>query len=607
MLKKLWLYAEFLRHVRLSSMLLHLRRRLRTRKLLANGGIEGQSLQNLASGLADPLFIKAAQKQHDLLASTYTFDLASDVMGFIYSGDHFAMSGISEIPWNEPAKIAPSDLNRCFFISFMEFAVLAVNAHPMQGIARVAAGIEALESSARLVGKELPIPWQPLPAARRLANLLVCLSLAVSRDSTVTTTTEYACIVRHIGKLFFLVGYLREDDLGYNHLATEIFSQCLYMCAAGDWETHSRLSRELLECLRKQVGVDGCQLERSATYQAYILGYLDVLMEAGGIAPSERTEIVKMAQRMREALMIMTHPDGQIMVFNDSAIGDGPSPEALGVQSQALKDGVYLLPEGGYARLQFGHMTAILDVGPCGPDESPGHGHADFLAIELSIRGQRFFVDPGVASYKAGPERDWTRSAESHNGPRWEGKEPIEFFGAFRVGRRGRAGILKNPSYDSLRTRSIAGYQISFDHSARAARWIGMWPDAMLVVDAWAGKVETRAISTFLIEGAWILNAGKNLSEMRLTRDDVHAILWTMSSEYSIQSARSFYPMGPSSARSATRLSVIPADGRRTAALCIFLEKDASSRPPSFDEICAAATDMQHRLLHELQEFNIER
>ena len=78
-----------------------------------------------------------------------------------------------------------------------------------------------------------------------------------------------------------------------------------------------------------------------------------------------------------------------------------------------------------------------MDVGEIGPDYQPGHAHADFLAIELSLDGARFIVDGGVKEYAEGPDRAWSRSVQAHSTVFVEGEEPLELWGAFRVGQLG--------------------------------------------------------------------------------------------------------------------------------------------------------------------------
>ena len=191
------------------------------------------------------------------------------------------------------------------------------------------------------------------------------------------------------------------------------------------------LDRELSE----QVLADGGHFERSPMYHARIT-YLLQLLEATGVE-----ELVSRVEeplgRMRAALASLCHPDGEIALLNDSALGIANRPSEIGVP--AVEAAAFALPDTGYygARSAHGHHV-ICDAAPIGPDYQPGHAHGDLLAFELSLAGRRVIVDAGVFDYEPGPRRDYSRSTRAHNTVEIEGQDQCEFWGVFRVGRRGR-------------------------------------------------------------------------------------------------------------------------------------------------------------------------
>jgi uncharacterized heparinase superfamily protein len=149
---------------------------------------------------------------------------------------------------------------------------------------------------------------------------------------------------------------------------------------------------------------------------------------------------------MRTWLSAICHPDGEISFFNDAAIGLAPCPAEL--ESYALRlglpmlnvpeDGVTHLPESGYIRLQSDGIVALLDVASVGPDYLPGHAHADTLSFELSLFGQRVFVNSGTYCYGEGSERLRQRGTLAHNTVEIDGRDSSEVWGGFRVARRAR-------------------------------------------------------------------------------------------------------------------------------------------------------------------------
>ena len=126
-------------------------------------------------------------------------------------------------------------------------------------------------------------------------------------------------------------------------------------------------------------------------YHSIILeDLLDLLNLAGvyhdalpvkALIPAWRTTV----QGMRRWLKTLCHPDGEISFFNDAALDIACSPLALEDYAGRLglgtlpepEAGITHLPDSGYIRLQQNFTIALLDVGPVGPDYSPGHAHAD--------------------------------------------------------------------------------------------------------------------------------------------------------------------------------------------------------------------------------------
>jgi len=152
------------------------------------------------------------------------------------------------------------------------------------------------------------------------------------------------------------------------------------------------------------------------------------------------------ADRMAVWLAVMSHPDGEIALFNDAALGQAPSPAALAEYAERVgralpgsaTDGVTLLAESGYVRVASGPMVALLDVGEIGPSYLTGHAHADSLTFELSLAGQRLFVDSGTSVYEVGAERLRQRSTAAHNTIEIDGEDSSEVWSSFRVARRAR-------------------------------------------------------------------------------------------------------------------------------------------------------------------------
>lgn len=549
-------YLSVLRHVSVRKLIQHIIRKLRTKALrftLPDVPLVSQiDATRFARRLGAPEFVAAASLIRDALASNYTYDFASGTLGLTAAAQKLNANRIFEIDWMAPYDEALEYKER-YLLAFLEYATLAVETDPQRGLAHLVAAAHVFEDAGLLKKQPLCVPWQPLVSSRRMANLLCALSLALSKDSSIAELPLIVPLVEHVMFCSKLVARLREDDLGYNHLAGELFGQCLFSLAAGD--DPQRYADEFRASVLAQVGDDGLQLERSATYHAHVLAQLLALIETG-IFGAQQDAMENLACRMQSAMAVLVHPDGECAVFNDSAIGDGPSPAVLGVEVGNSVTGEWRLVNAGFAKLQDSVMTAIIMTGAAGPEENPGHGHAGFLSFELSVCEERLFVDPGVASYVPGPQRDWTRSCSSHNGPRFSGLEPMEFFGAFRVGRRAKGAELFLQS--RFAPLQVAAVQNGFDRfGGRVARWLGIWPDTgLLCVDVFMGCADRDALSTFLIDGNWTVRASANALIELANRDGTAVSLRSAIGGFSIPAVDTFYPFGAHAAKPAHRVSV---------------------------------------------------
>jgi len=336
--------------------------------------------------------------------------------------------------------------------------------------------------------------WHPYAASHRLINLLCGLALYRAAGGAGDAQAE-AAILNHAKICAAFVLRNLERDLQYNHLFKNFVALAAFRAAlAGPCEQLDFLDGEIARSLRQQILPDGGHAERSPMYHALCLIDLRVLAAAGVATENE-------AAAALHALGATMHADGDIALFNDSWLGEAPAARALGA---APADGKLLLPRTGYARLGAGGDGIVFDCGPCGPDANPGHAHADFLSVESTVYGRRFLVDPGVPTYSEGPLRDESRSAARHNGPHLAGAEPIEFWGSFRVGRRGHAYPLEDAALGGFAPLWCAGWQDGYrPQGVTVARWVGLWPgEALLLVDVWHGSAGNAALE-FLVPATW--------------------------------------------------------------------------------------------------------
>jgi hypothetical protein len=107
--------------------------------------------------------------------------------------------------------------------------------------------------------------------------------------------------------------------------------------------------------------------------------------------------------------------------------------------------------DGGYLLFgaRFGEpdeIKGMVDCGPLGYLGIAAHGHADALAITLSVAGEQCLVDPGTWSYWQAPAwRDYFRGTSAHNTVRVDGVDQSVSGGRFMWLRKAQARIERMP------------------------------------------------------------------------------------------------------------------------------------------------------------------
>lgn len=287
-----------------------------------------------------------------------------------------------------------------------------------------------------------PIAWDPYPISLRIVNWI---------KWHLTGNTLPECCVESLAiQARWLVQRLEWHILG-NHLFSNakslVFIGTFFSGDEAEQWLHIGL-KIITDELHEQVLFDGGNYERSPMYHAIFLEDLLDLINlsqtfVGIISTDEEERWRQTAQLMLHWFKGMIHPDGEVSFFNDSAIGIAPSPAELLAYASRLDldvsfagSRVVHFKESGYVRLSSLHALALLDVAPVGPNYQPGHAHADTLSFELSLFGQRVFVNGGTSEYGTGAVRQVERSTQAHNTVVLNGENSSEVWGGFRVGRR---------------------------------------------------------------------------------------------------------------------------------------------------------------------------
>lgn len=221
----------------------------------------------------------------------------------------------------------------------------------------------------------------------------------------------------------------------------------------------------LQDQINRQVHPDGVYFEQASYYQRYSI---DIYMHAMLIAQSAGFQVppsmVATVERMAAFLAAIARPDGTIPLIGDDDGGQlvrleerhcSDARAVFASTSIMFRDAWYrqlapvlpeealwlfgttgidwyaqgaqvpqrpattLYPNGGYAVMRDAwtrdSSSITIDCGPLGMANG-GHGHADALAVVLTVHGRPLFIDPGTFTYTGDlAVRNRFRASQAHN------------------------------------------------------------------------------------------------------------------------------------------------------------------------------------------------
>lgn len=341
------------------------------------------------------------------------------------------------------------------------------------------------------------VGWEPYPTAMRVLHWLGWLGQHESHLDAPARRIIFGSLAAQLEHLRHHV----EHHLDGNHVWTDLAA----LCSAG-----LSLSGPLAEPLAlrlpaladlvdAQLDPDGVHRERTPTYHCLLAEQLAGVVALATAAPASRVHpgaaarLEAALERMLAALPAFTHPDGDVALWNDSQRGAPVTPQGLLTRlARSITDvtdaPLIDAPHAGLFRRRFGPWTLLWNIGGVGLAQQPGHIHADGLAFELSLHGERVIVDAGVGTYTPGFARDYARSTRAHSTVT-VGEHDLdqhELWASHRVGGRARTTDLSyGPDHLSAR---IHGYKAPAAHHRRLS-----WDGHKLLI---ADRVEPEAPAT---------------------------------------------------------------------------------------------------------------
>jgi hypothetical protein len=355
----------------------------------------------------------------------------------------------------------------------------------------------------------------------RILNVLVARELLRPRASAGDAAFLDGALLRALAQhAQWLAANLELHLLG-NHLFTD--GVALFVSGAA-LETRSSLvwravgETIITRSLALDVLADGGHAERSPMYAALYLDQLQLVMAAcrslGRPAPAGALAAsVSLGRFLRST----AHPDGRIPLLGDSAFDEAPEPADLGgpvgVSPESLRTRLYgrfvpaapeptaaavalrdSFPESGFEIIRTGDEFLIMDAGPLGTTDQPGHAHADALSFELSCGGRRLITDGGAGHYDVDERRAYFRGPLAHSSVSVDERGSDEVWQSWRAGRRAEVDPVIHTVLDSIHVLR-GGVKAAFGW--RQSRLAILAPGQLLcVVDRIDGAAEGARVAT---------------------------------------------------------------------------------------------------------------
>lgn len=277
----------------------------------------------------------------------------------------------------------------------------------------------------------------------------------------------------------FINGHWSRYSSANNHLIGEASGLWVasvtwpYWPESEGWSDNAR--NILIEEALKQNGGDGVNKEQAISYQQFVLDFLlfsglaaraagrdfppdywgriepmiefiASVMDVGGNVPmigdaddgyvsglSQEPGFCPYRSLLATGAVLFNRADfkAKAAVFDDKSrwlLGDGAEQifaplasdnKALPVHTAFAQGGYYIL---GADFETNSEIKLLADAGPLGYLSIAAHGHADALAITLSVGGKEFLIDPGTYAYHTKKKwRDYFRGTSAHNTVRIDG------------------------------------------------------------------------------------------------------------------------------------------------------------------------------------------
>lgn len=359
--------------------------------------------------------------------------------------------------------------------------------------------------------------WDPYCLSLRIVNLIKwCSRNAIYLDQIILSVRLQAEV---------LIERIEYDLLG-NHL----FANGKALIFAGSFlegKTGQRFLEKGLEIIDKEINEqflsDGAHYELSPMYHQILMWDICDLVYLAEVCKIDKLKV--RCPSWRDAIIladswrsVMAHPDGELAFFNDSAMEIAPSNDIINDFIKVLeinkfatnKTGFHDLKASGYFSISQaeGHRL-LINACEISPTYQPGHSHADSLSFELSLYGNRLFVNSGISEYGISDLRQWQRSTSAHNTLTVKNRNSSQVWGGFRVAKRAR--IVKRISHKSHKMISVEAAHDGFEQQSIGGihyrKWVST-PFSLTIEDKIKTNNNDSEVYFYLHPDVSIINLG---------------------------------------------------------------------------------------------------
>lgn len=281
------------------------------------------------------------------------------------------------------------------------------------------------------------LSYDPYPISLRGINWIKFLSIHKIQNQTINSSLYHQYIILRKRPEFHLqANHLLENGLSMIFCA--FFFSDIKM-----W----KFAKALVEKeLKEQILDDGGHFELSPMYHQIIFErVLDVInMLKSNTIFDNQDELIELMEEKATKMMFwlrqMTYSNGEIPLYNDSAMNIAPTTDELIEYYNRLdlkineREGP--LGVSGYRRINKKIYECIIDVGRIGPDYQPGHAHSDVFNFTIMHNGRQLICDSGTSTYENIELRRYQRSILAHNTVEVFNTDPNEMYDSFKVGKR---------------------------------------------------------------------------------------------------------------------------------------------------------------------------